>query len=345
MLTQTTELMAQVLNGQPLTQQQSQHLFGQVVQGEVGQIELAGILTAMKLRGETVSEITGAASALREHAVAFPRPEGDLLDIVGTGGDGANTINISTTSIFVAAAAGARIAKHGNRSVSSKSGASDLLTQFGVNLAMSPKQSAHCLEELGVTFLFAPHYHGGIRHAMPVRQALKTRTLFNVLGPLINPASPNQMLLGVYDAKLIRPIAETIAALGVERALVVHGSGLDEIAIHGETKAVEIKAGELTELTLSPATFGIDAYPLSAIEGGEPETNHAIARDILGGGGTKAQRAAVAVNAGAGLFLAGKTDTLKQGFELALATMDSGKPLELVQAFAKLSQQQPQEDA
>ncbi|USD36497.1 anthranilate phosphoribosyltransferase [Ferrimonas sp. SCSIO 43195] len=338
-----TELMATVMNGQALSQTQSQQLFAQIMAGEVGQIELAGILTAMKMRGETVDEITGAASALRAAATPFPRPKGDLLDIVGTGGDGANTINISTTSIFVAAAAGARIAKHGNRSVSSQSGASDLLTQFGVNLTMSPQQSARCLEQLGVTFLFAPHYHGGIRHAMPVRQALKTRTLFNVLGPLINPARPNQMLLGVYSPELVQPIAETIAALGVERALVVHGLGLDEIAIHGETHAVELQQGQLIQRQYTPADLGVSQHHIEAIKGGNPAENHAISQAILGGGGTDAQRSAVAVNAGAGLYLTGKADSLAIGTELAFATMDSGKPLQLMQAFAEMSNQQPEQ--
>ncbi|SDK01530.1 anthranilate phosphoribosyltransferase [Ferrimonas sediminum] len=337
-----TELMATVMDGQALSHTQSQQLFAQIMAGEVGQIELAGILTAMKMRGETVDEITGAASALRAAATPFPRPQGDLLDIVGTGGDGANTINISTTSIFVAAAAGARIAKHGNRSVSSQSGASDLLTQFGVNLTMSPQQSARCLEQLGVTFLFAPHYHGGIRHAMPVRQALRTRTLFNILGPLINPARPNQMLLGVYSPELVQPIAEAIAALGVKRALVVHGLGLDEIAIHGETHAVELNQGQLIQRQYTPADLGVSHHHIDAIKGGNPAENHAISQAILSGGGTDAQRSAVAVNAGAGLYLAGKVDNLASGTELAFTTMNSGKPLRLMQDFAEMSNQEPE---
>ncbi|MBY5993839.1 anthranilate phosphoribosyltransferase [Ferrimonas balearica] len=338
MLTPIQKMMAQLFDGQPLNRYQAKTLFGYIVTGQVSEVELACILTAMKLRGESIEEIAGAAEALRAAAKPFPRPEGDLIDIVGTGGDGANTINISTTATFVAAAAGAKVAKHGSRSVSSKSGASDLLTQFGVNLTMSPEQSAQCLDSLGVTFLFAPHYHAGMRHAVPVRQVMKTRTLFNLLGPLINPARPNQMLLGVYDAALVRPIAEVIQALGVERALVVHGSGLDELAIHGDTLAVELKEGTLTEQRYTPEDLGVQRFELSAIRGGEPEENRAISEALLGGGGTEAQRAAVAVNAGAALYLAGQTDSLRGGTELALATLDSGKGLQLLSAFAEASQ-------
>ncbi|MBY6017227.1 anthranilate phosphoribosyltransferase [Halomonas denitrificans] len=338
MLTPTQKMMAQLFEGQPLSREQAAALFGYVVAGQISDVELACVLTAMKLRGESISEITGAAEALRAAAKPFPRPQGDLIDIVGTGGDGANTINISTTATFVAAAAGAKVAKHGSRSVSSKSGASDLLTQFGVNLTMSPEQSAQCLDTLGVTFLFAPHYHAGMRHAVPVRQVMKTRTLFNLLGPLINPARPNQMLLGVYDAALVRPIAEVIQSLGVERALVVHGSGLDELAIHGDTLAVELKDGTLTEQNYTPADLGVERYDLADIRGGEPEENKAISEQLLGGGGTAAQRAAVAVNAGAALYLSGHADSIKAGTALALATMDSGKPLQLLRQFAEASQ-------
>lgn len=333
-----TDLLAQLIAGDNLSRQQSAFLFGQVVAGEVTEAQLAAAVTALKIKGETIDEIAGAADALRAAATEFPRPDGDLLDIVGTGGDGANTINISTTATFVAAAAGAKVAKHGSRSVSSKSGASDMLSQFGINLTMSPEQSAQCLEQLGVTFLFAPHYHAGMRHAAPVRQQLKTRTLFNILGPLINPARPNQMLLGVYDAELIRPIAEVLRSLDVERALVVHGLGLDELAVHGDSQVIELKDGELIERHYSPADLGVDKFELKALEGGEPEYNMAVSRELLGGGGTDAQRAAVAVNAGAGLYLAGKTDTISAGTQLALDTMSSGKALTLINQFAEASQ-------
>ncbi|QIZ75870.1 anthranilate phosphoribosyltransferase [Ferrimonas lipolytica] len=333
-----TDLLAQLIAGQSLSREQSKFLFGQVVKGEVTEAQLASALTALKIKGETIDEITGAAEALRQAATPFPRPQGDLLDIVGTGGDGANTINISTTATFIAAAAGARVAKHGSRSVSSKSGSSDLLTKFGINLTMTPEQSAQCLNQLGVTFLFAPHYHAGMKYAAPVRQQLKTRTLFNIMGPLINPARPNQMLLGVYAAELVEPIAKVLQGLGVERALVVHGLGLDELAVHGDSHVIELKDGQLYPRVYTPEELGVDQFDLTELEGGEPEHNMAISTELLGGGGTAAQRAAVAVNAGAGLYLAGKVDTIAAGTKLALATMDSGKALELINQFAEASQ-------
>lgn len=202
--------------GQSLTRDAARDAFGQVVRGEVDPIVLASLLTALKIKGETPEEIAGAAEALLAEARDFPRPDYAFCDIVGTGGDGLNTINVSTTSALVAAACGLKVAKHGNRSVSSKSGSSDLLDKMGIKLDMSPAQARRCLDELGVCFLFAPQYHAGVRHAMPVRQALKTRTLFNVLGPLINPARPSFQLMGVYAPELVGPIAKTLLALGLK---------------------------------------------------------------------------------------------------------------------------------
>ena len=212
---------------QPLTQEESQQLFDIIIRGELDPILMASALTALKIKGETPDEIAGAAKALLANANPFPRPDYDFADIVGTGGDGHNTINISTTAAFVAAACGLKVAKHGNRSVSSKSGSSDLLDSFGINLAMSAEDTRAAVDKLGVAFLFAPQYHSGVRHAMPVRQTMKTRTIFNILGPLINPARPNIELMGVYSEELVRPIAETMLKMGMKRAAVVHGCGLD----------------------------------------------------------------------------------------------------------------------
>ncbi len=245
-----------------------------------------------------------------------------------------NTINISTTAAFVAAACGVKVAKHGNRGVSSKSGSSDLLDSFGINLAMSAEDTAKAVDDLGVAFLFAPQYHGGVRHAMPVRQAMKTRTIFNILGPLINPARPPIELMGVYDAALVRPIAETIAKMGLKRAAVVHGSGLDEVAIHGETMVAEIIDGKITEYTLSPSDFGVNTHPLDAIKGGEPEENRAIITDILTGKGTEAQVSAVAVNVALLLRLFGQED-LKVNTQKAIEAMNSGKAYALVKQLAE----------
>ncbi|WP_064602765.1 anthranilate phosphoribosyltransferase [Photobacterium sp. J15] len=318
---------------QSLTREESQILFDAIIKGEVDPILLSAVLTALKIKGETPDEIAGAASALLANAKPFPSPDYDFADIVGTGGDGANTINISTTAAFVAAACGVKVAKHGNRGVSSKSGSSDLLDKFRIDLAMTPDNARGALDELGVCFLFAPEYHGGVRHAMPVRQTLKTRTIFNVLGPLINPARPNIELMGVYDKALVRPIAETMAAMGMKRAAVVHGSGLDEVAIHGETTVAEIIDGEIKEYTLTPTDFGLDTYPLETIKGGEPEENRRIITNILIGRGTDAQQAAVAVNVALLLRLFGKED-LKANTQKAIDVMQSGKAFELVEKLA-----------
>ncbi|PNH78017.1 anthranilate phosphoribosyltransferase [Vibrio diazotrophicus] len=318
---------------QSLSQSESQELFDHIIRGEMDPILMSAVLTALKIKGETPDEIAGAAKALLANANPFPRPDYDFADIVGTGGDGSNTINISTTSAFVAAACGVKVAKHGNRGVSSKSGSSDLLDSFGINLAMSAEDTRQALDDLGVAFLFAPQYHGGVRHAMPVRQTMKTRTIFNILGPLINPARPNIELMGVYSLDLVRPIAETMLQMGLKRAAVVHGSGLDEVAVHGETHVAEIKDGKIVEYTLTPQDFGLEAYPLDAIKGGEPEENRAIITDILNGKGTPAQLAAVAVNVALLLRLFGKED-LKANAAQAIDAMNSGKAYELVQQLA-----------
>ncbi len=332
------ELLAQLYQGQSLTAKQSQSLFEQVMTGEMDPIVLSSALTAMKMRGETPEEISGAATAMLAHAKPFPRPDYEFTDIVGTGGDGLGTINISTASAFVAAACGVKVCKHGSRSVSSKSGASDLLSAFGININKSPEVARQCLDELGVCFIFAPQYHAGMRFAAQVRQALKTRTIFNVLGPLVNPARPSTELNGVYDPSLLVPIAKAHHQLGLKRVLVVHGSGLDEVAIHGETQIAELKDGDITQYSLKPADFGVQEYPLDVILGGEPEVNRQIIEKILQGKGTAGQQAAVAVNVGALLVLNDKADSFKQGTEMAIAAMESGKPLELVHALAAKSQ-------
>lgn len=330
--------MEQIINKlyaqQSLSQAESQQLFDVIIRGELNPILMAAVLTALKIKGETPQEIAGAAKALLANASPFPRPDYDFADIVGTGGDGSNTFNISTTAAFVAAGCGVKVAKHGNRGVSSKSGSSDLLDSFGINLAMSAEDTRKAIDDLGVAFLFAPQYHGGVRYAMPVRQTMKTRTIFNILGPLINPARPNIELMGVYSKELVRPIAETMLQMGLKRAAVVHGSGLDEVAIHGETLVAEIRDGEIIEYTLRPEDFGVDSYPLEAIKGGEPAENRTIITNLLTGKGTPAQLAAVAVNVALLLRLFGQED-LKANTEQAITVMNSGKAYELVQQLAQ----------
>jgi anthranilate phosphoribosyltransferase len=319
---------------QSLSQKESESLFDTIIKGDLDPILMSAALTALKIKGETPDEIAGAAKALLANAAPFPRPDYDFADIVGTGGDGANTINISTTAAFVAAACGLKVAKHGNRGVSSKSGSSDLLDSFGINLAMSAEDTRKAVDDIGVAFLFAPQYHGGVKHAMPVRQTMKTRTIFNILGPLINPARPNIELMGVYSEELVAPIAETMLQMDMKRAAVVHGSGLDEVAIHGSTTVAEINDGKITHYTLAPADFGLESYPLEAIKGGTPEENRTIITDMLTGKGTPAQLGAVAVNVALLMKLFGHED-LKANAALAIEAMNSGKAYQLVQALAE----------
>lgn len=328
------QLIEQLYQQKDLSQTQSQHLFEAIIQGELDPILLGSALTALKIKGETAEEISGAAQALLAHAAPFPQIEGEFADIVGTGGDGSNTFNISTTAAFVAAACGVKVAKHGNRGVSSKSGSSDLLDAFGISLNLPAEEAKKAVDELGIAFLFAPQYHQGVRHAMPVRQALKTRTIFNVLGPLISPARPKIQLMGVYDVSLLPVIAESLKQMGLKRAAVVNGSGLDEVAIHGPTQVAELKNGQITTYQLTPEDFGVETHPLESIVGGEPEENRTIITNILTGKGTKAQVSAVAVNVALLLRLFGQED-LKQNTQKAIDVMNSGKAFELVQALAK----------
>ncbi|MGC3834385.1 anthranilate phosphoribosyltransferase [Moritella viscosa] len=334
-----TAILEKLYANQVLTLEESETLFTAVVLGEMDPIVLSSVLTALKIRGEQPDEIAGAAQALLAAALPFPAVESRHADCCGTGGDNMNTINISTTAAFVAAACGLKMTKHGNRSVSSKSGSSDLLEAFGINLTQTPEQAKACLDELGICFLFAPQYHAGIRHAIPVRQALKTRTIFNVLGPLLNPTRPQVQLMGVYDECLIRPIAETMDKLGVQRALVVHGSGLDEIALHGETKVAELNNGMITEFTISPADFGVERYDVAELRGGDAAENKVIIERLLSGNGTDAQKAAVAINVSALLVVAEIATDFKHGTELAMAAIDDGRALALILQLAVKSQQ------
>jgi len=332
------ETLEQLYATKSLSSEQSQAFFELVVQGKVDPIILSSAITALKMKGETPQEITGAANALLAQAKPFPRPDYDFTDIVGTGGDGLGTINISTASAFVAAACGLKVCKHGSRSVSSKSGSSDLLAAFGLNLDMSAELARRCLDELNVCFLFAPQYHAGMRFAAPVRAALKTRSIFNLLGPLVNPARPQFELMGVYAPELLKPIAEVHKQLGMKRVMVVYGSGLDEIALHGETQVAELIDGEIREYSLTPEDFGVQRYPVEAIIGGSPSENKIIIEKILQGTGSDAQQAAVAINVSALLVLNGKAENFKDGTKQALEMMLTGKPLQLLNALAELSQ-------
>jgi anthranilate phosphoribosyltransferase len=334
-----TNLLANLVDGKSLNQQQAEQFFSAMIKGEIASELLAATLTALKIKGESPAEIAGAAIAIRANATPFPSLDFDVADCVGTGGDGANTINISTTAAILAAACGLKMAKHGNRSVSSMSGSADLLEAFGVNLTMTPETAKQCLEQANLCFLFAPAYHAGFKHAAPVRKAMGIRTLFNILGPLVNPAHPKVMLLGVYTPTLINTIAESLLLTGVKRAWVVHGSGLDEIALHGQTQLTEINQGKLTQKSVCPADFGLENYTLDDIKGGTPQENADIIKAILSGNGQPAHNAAVIINCAALLYLHDKASDLKAAAQLASEVLASGKALTSLETLVNISQQ------
>jgi anthranilate synthase/phosphoribosyltransferase len=330
-------VLEQVSARRHLERAESTALFGRIVRGELGEIELGALLAALRTKGETPDEIAGAADALRAAAVPFPRPAYKVADTCGTGGDGAHTVNVSTAAAFVAAELGVPVAKHGNRSVSSRCGSADVLEACGVRLTPTPAVARRCLDEAGVCFLMAPHYHAGLRHAMPVRRALRTRTIFNVLGPLVNPAAPVWQVMGVYDPALCVPLARTLGLLGCEAALVVHGAGLDELAVHGPTQAALWRDGQVTELTLTPRDAGLDEYPLEALAGGAPEENAVWLQGLLAGRGAPAHEAAVALNAGALLWITGGAADLAAGTRRALETLRGGAALRRLARLAELT--------
>src|SRR3982750_242447 len=267
--------ITRLLDGGDLDRDEARGLFSRIVEGSLSEPLMAAAFVALRVKGETAEELTGAALALREAARHFPTPAYLFADSCGTGGDFSGSINVSTAAGLVAAACGLPVVKHGNRSFTSKCGSADVLAALGARLDLTPLESREILDRTGFCFLLAPHYHPGIAHAGPVRRAPKGRTIMNLLGPCLNPARPKVQLLGVAAPKLLRPIAETLRALGVERALVVHGSGLDEIALHGFTSAVSLVGGEIDELEITPEQAGLDRMPVQSIAGGSPEENAA----------------------------------------------------------------------
>lgn len=309
--------------GSVLSHAQAAELFDTVVRGECDPVVLGAALAALKVRGERSCEIAGAASALRAHALAFPRPSYAFADTAGTGGDGLGTLNVSTAAALVLAECGLPVAKHGNRKVSSRSGSADVLERAGMRLDPPPAIARRMLDETGFCFLFAPQYHAGIAHAVPVRNALRTRTLFNLLGPLLNPAGPDVQLVGVYDARLCRVLADTLRQLGCRTALVVHG-GVDEVALHGPTHAALLRDGTIAELTLEPEQGGITRRPLDDIAGGDAAFNARALERVLAGDAECAYADAIALNAGALLWAAGRADSFAAGCARARAALGSG---------------------
>ncbi len=327
----------ETLTQRSLTRDEATDVFAQLVVGGWSEVEVAGLLGALKARGETPDEIAGAAQALRDAALRFPRPDYLFADTCGTGGSALGTLNVSTAVAVVAAEMGLPVAKHGNRAVSSKSGSADVLEAVGVRLEATPEVARRCLDEVGVCFLFAPQYHTGVRHAMPVRRALGTRTIFNLLGPLANPARPPVQIVGVYDPDLCVPLALTLAMLGLEAALVVHGDGLDEIALHGTTRAALYRDGRLSELELTPEEAGLARRPLDDLRGGEPADNAAAFLSLLAGKGNGAYRDSVAFSVGALAWISGRHASLADGVERALDVLASGRCAQRLARWIEIS--------
>lgn len=313
-------------------------VMNEIMDGQATAVQMSAYLTALSLKGETIEEITGSAKGMREHCVKLLH-DMDVLEIVGTGGDGSDSFNISTTSSIVIAAGGVPVAKHGNRAASSKSGAADVLEALGVNIGISPKRSAQLLKELGICFLFAQNYHIAMKYVAPIRKELGIRTVFNILGPLSNPAGANMELMGVYDEGLVEPLAKVMNNLGVKRGMVVYGQDrLDEISMSAPTTVCEMKEGAFRSYTICPEQFGFQTCKKEELKGGTPQENAEITKHILRGE-TGAKRNAVTMNSGAALYLAGKAETMEQGIRMAEQIIDSGEAFRKLEAFVELSNQ------
>ena len=333
------EAIHKVFKKENLTYEEAEAVMNEIMEGEASAVQMSSYLTALSMKGETVEEITASAAGMRAHCVRLLH-DMDVLEIVGTGGDGANSFNISTTSSLVISAAGIPVAKHGNRAASSKCGAADVLEALGVNITISPEKNRELLEKIGICFLFAQNYHIAMKYVAPVRRELGIRTIFNILGPLANPAGANMELMGVYDESLIEPLAHVLANLGVKRALVVYGTdGLDEISLSAPTKICEVKDGTFTSYEITPEQFGLTRCKKEDLVGGTPAENAQITHDILAGKpGPK--RDAVLMNAGAAIYMAGKAETIQDGIDMARNMIDSGKAAAQLEKFVKLSNQE-----
>ena len=325
--------LTKIVEGNHLTEEEAYKAMDCIMSGNATDAQMGSFLTGLRMNHETPEEITGFAKVMRAKAAIVPE-ETEAIDIVGTGGDLANSFNISTTSAFVIAAAGAKVAKHGNRSVSSKSGAADVLEALGAKIGLTPEESKKCLDEVGVAFLFAQTHHGSMKYAGPVRAQLGVRSVFNILGPLANPAMTNYIVLGVYEKELVRPMADVMKNLGVKRALIVYGDdGLDEISISSTTSVCEINGDEIKEYTIDPEELGLTLAKKEDIVGGTADENAVITKDILTGKEQGAKRDIVLLNAGAALYTIGKAETIKDGVKLAAEMIDSGKANEKLEQF------------
>lgn len=330
------EAIVKLSKGENLSYEMAEAVMDEIMSGEASQVQMSAFLVAMSMKGETIEEITACAAGMRKHCVKLLH-DMDVLEIVGTGGDGANSFNISTTSSLVISAAGVPVAKHGNRAASSKCGAADVLEALGVNIAVPPERSTELLEKINLCFLFAQNYHIAMKYVAPVRRELSIRTIFNILGPLANPAGANMQLLGVYDESLVEPLAHVLANLGVKSAMVVYGQdGLDEISVSAPTTVCEVRDGKFESYVITPEQFGLSRYSKEELVGGTPAENAAITRAILSGE-QGAKRDAVVLNSAAALHVARPDLTLEEAVKTVQDIIDSGKAMEQLNRFIELS--------
>lgn len=321
-----------------LTYTEAEEVMNEIMEGKASDVQKSAYLTALSMKGETIDEITASAAGMRAHCIKLLH-DMDVLEIVGTGGDGANSFNISTTSSFVIAAAGIPVAKHGNRAASSKSGAADVLEALGVKIDVAPERSTQLLKDIQICFLFAQNYHIAMKYVGPIRKELGIRTVFNILGPLSNPAGANMELMGVYDQSLVEPLAQVMANLGVVRGMVVYGQDkLDEISMCAATSVCEIKDGKFISYEITPEQFGYERCEKGALTGGTPEENAKITMEILSGADKGPKRQAVCLNAGAAIYIAGKADTIEAGIRKAEQIIDEGLALKKLEQFREESQ-------
>lgn len=327
------EAIVKLSQNQNLTYQEAESVMDEIMSGAATPVQMSAYLTALSLKGETIDEITASAAGMRAHCIKLLH-DMDVLEIVGTGGDGANSFNISTTSSLLIAAAGIPVAKHGNRAASSKCGAADVLEALGVKITLSPERSAEILKKINICFLFAQNYHIAMKYVAPIRKELGIRTVFNILGPLSNPAGANMELMGVFDESLVEPLAEVMANLGVKRGMVVFGQDkLDEISMSAPTTVCEIQDGKFINYILTPEQFGYTRCTKEALQGGTPEENAEITRSILEGRDKGAKRQAVCLNAGAAIYIAGKAESIEDGVKMAENLIDSGAALKKLEEF------------
>ncbi len=331
------EALGQLLERRDLSMADMNDVMRQVMTGDATPAQIGGLLVALRMKGETVDEVAAAAQVMRELASSV-KADPAAIDIVGTGGDSSSTFNISTSCAIVAAAAGVKVAKHGNRSVSSKSGAADLLEAAGVNIELDSDAVARCVEEVGVGFMFAPRHHSAMKHAIGPRREMGVRTVFNLLGPLTNPAGARRQLLGVYDAAWVKPIADVLNKLGSEHVLVVHGDGgMDEISLSGDTHVAELNNGQVTEYNINPELYGIKPQAIDAIQVDGPEHSLAMIHSVLNNE-EGAARDIVLMNSGAALYVGAAADSIESGVELARQTLASGAAAAKLQQLVQFSQ-------